>query len=70
MNSPTYSVDWSYPTSTNAKRFNFPILGCWTVSRTNRNRKGEIMPPVAISGHARKDDAEQAAQALRDTVTA
>lgn len=54
------TVDWSYPTSTNAKRFGFPD-GCWTVSLCfrKRDRLGrECFKTKAHSGHATREEAE------------
>lgn len=45
------SIDWSYPTSTNAERFNFKD-GCWSVSV---GRYGK--PPHAVAGFKTKAEA-------------
>jgi len=47
----TKSLDWSYPTSSNATRFKFKA-GCWTVSE---NRYGHV--PFALRGFATREEA-------------
>lgn len=51
-------VDWSYPTSGNARRFGF-VSGCWTVATTTR---GEL--PVYLRGFAERGEAIKFAQSL------
>lgn len=55
------SVEWSYPTSTNAKRFGFP-KGCWTVS-LEKFANGAFTAK-ATAGFATRDEAVNAAAAL------
>jgi hypothetical protein len=54
----TKSVDWSYPTSPNAHRFGFKD-GCYTISTTEG-----CQLPVAVSGHATKEQAMEASKAI------
>lgn len=51
------SVGWSYPTSTNAKRFK-KAAGCWTVALLEE----KTLLPTYISAHDTKEEAMQAAE--------
>lgn len=55
----TKQLDWSYPTSDNAKRLGFYATGCWAVGIAEY---GEISK--AIAGFASKDDAIAYARSL------
>jgi hypothetical protein len=55
------SVEWSYPTSTNAKRFGFHDTGCWTVQLT----KG-IRPPKATAGFKTREEAMAHAETMSE----
>lgn len=55
----TKSVSYSYSSSPNAARFGFPATGCYTLETIEG-----CNPPVAISGHASKEEAIQAAESL------
>ena len=52
-------IDWSYPTSTNAERFGFSDIGCWTILVGPR---AEFQ--AAVSGYATIEEAQAAAEAL------
>jgi hypothetical protein len=59
------TVDFSYPTSTNAKRFGFQESGCWTVNlcyRTQDYLGRECLTTKAHSGHETKEQAEDMAK--------
>lgn len=47
----TKSLDWSYPTSTNAVRFGFKA-GCWTICQ---QQFGHF--PIALKGFATRQEA-------------
>lgn len=53
------AVDWSYPTSTNAKKFGFHDQGCYTVSIGARSE-----PLKAIAGYADRAEAIKHAESL------
>lgn len=53
------SVEFSYPTSTNAKNLGFHKTGCWTVE----TREG-LAPPKAVNGFLKKEDAIAYAESL------
>lgn len=57
---PYKTVEWSYATSTNAKRFGFYRTGCYTVSLT-REQGGS---PKALASFAKREDAVKLAQTL------
>jgi hypothetical protein len=52
------SINWSYPSSTNANKFGFKA-GCWTVSVGEQST-----PPIAIAGFATAEQAVQFALTL------
>ena len=54
------SVDWSYPTSTNAQRFGCAGVGCWTVNLTTIGEKS-AETRAASGGYASEADALRAA---------
>ncbi len=58
---PTHRVEWSYQTSTNAIRFGFGKVGCWTVEKINTPK-----PPTALAGFATRAEANGYLQALSD----
>lgn len=56
-------VEWSFPTSTNAKRFGFEKQGCFTLHVAN----AEFVPfdgHKTVSGHATLAEAKQAGLAF------
>jgi hypothetical protein len=55
----TKEVGYSYASSENANRFGFRKTGCYTVSTIEGTN-----PPVAVSGHATRDEALAAARLL------
>lgn len=55
----TKLITWSYPTSSNAKKFKFTATGCWSVE----TQEG-IRPPVALRGFASRDEALSFARSL------
>lgn len=60
-------VSWGYPTSTNAARFGFARVGCWTVGLTHftKNHRGEdCAVTVAHSAFATQGEAYDQAKAL------
>ncbi len=57
------SVGWSYPTSSNAKKFGFQKTGCWTVSREYSHDTKSI-PPDALAGFASREEALAAARKM------
>lgn len=64
---PVKCVDWSYPTSTNARRFGFVGVGCWTVNvcEFGRDAEGRLFAVTkARSGHATEAEAIRAAAEL------
>lgn len=61
---PVKSVDWSYPTSTNAARFKKP-RGCWTVSLTSwTNEERTALGTKAVAAFDTEAEAEAAAEAM------
>lgn len=56
---PTYAVGYAYPTSPSAVRFGFSKTGCHIVQRTSYRKDGCHKPPVALSGHATKEQAQE-----------
>lgn len=53
------AINWSYPSSGNARRFGFHDAGCWTVS------VGEFGQPLkGVAGFAEKPEAIAHAKAL------
>lgn len=61
---PVKSIDWSYPTSTNASRFKKPA-GCWTISLTDWTSKDRrSLTTKAVAAFDTKQEAEQAAEAM------
>lgn len=59
VNEKFYDVGYSYPSSSNAKRFGFYETGCYTVSILEG-----IKPPRAIAGFATKEEAESHGETL------
>lgn len=55
------TVEYAYPTSSNATRLGFGKTGCWCVELANR---GNARPQHAVTGHANKEQAIKTAQAL------
>lgn len=56
-------VEWSYPSSDNAKRFGFAKTGCYTLHTAN----GELVPfdgHKTVSGHATLAEAKKAGEAF------
>lgn len=53
------TVQWSYPTSTNAKKFGFNDTGCWCVEFQEGNN-----PPEAMQGFPSRSSALHAARYL------
>ena len=61
---PVKSVNWSYPTSTNANRFKKP-KGCWTISLTDWSSKEKrTLATKAVAAFDTEQEAEQAAEAM------
>lgn len=54
-----YQIEWSYPSSTNAKTFGFYDQGCYTVSKTDN-----IKPPKGLAGFATIEQARAYAETL------
>lgn len=54
-------VDYAYPTSINAIRFGFGNVGCWVVAKHFRHET-EFFAPIALSGHATREEAIDAAR--------
>lgn len=52
-------MNWSYPSSPNATKFGFSLIGCWTVSTVTGCK-----PPVAQRGYTSKAEARQYADTL------
>lgn len=47
------TIEWSYPTSSNAERLGFKDTGCWSVERTGL----AAATPVAVRGFQERADA-------------
>ena len=61
---PVKSVQWSYPTSDNARRFGHRFTGCWTVEIIEYDAEGLRLPPVAIEAYQMRKDAMASARTL------
>lgn len=59
----TKTVEWSYPTSENAKRFGFKG-GCWTVSLNERSEEGTTITVRALKGFLTRYNALDYARTL------
>lgn len=57
------TVDWSYPTSENAKRFRTP-QGCWTVGVSTEREPSKWQTEAVAGGFATLDEAIAHAETL------